>query len=63
MSAVPEPVLPEPRTVVNYDTHPDRYVHWRLAFDGPIATSIHGRRRGQGHQAGYRLKLNSTTWA
>ena len=24
----------EPRTVVTYDTHPDAYAHWRLAFDG-----------------------------
>ena len=24
--------------MVTYDTDPSRYAHWRLTFDGPIAT-------------------------
>jgi putative N6-adenine-specific DNA methylase len=33
-------VVAEERTagLVTYDAHPDRYAHWRLAFDGPLAT-------------------------
>jgi len=23
---------------VEFETHPDRYRHWRLAIDGPVAT-------------------------
>ena len=59
MSAVLEPASPEPRTVVTYDTHPDRYVHWRLAFEGPVATLSMDVNEDKGIQPGYRLKLNS----
>ena len=59
MSAVPEPASSEPRTVVTYDTHPDRYVHWRLAFDGPVATLSMDVNEDKGIKPGYRLKLNS----
>ena len=24
--------------MITFDTHPDRYRHWKLTFDGPIAT-------------------------
>jgi benzoyl-CoA-dihydrodiol lyase len=44
---------------VTYDTHPDRYAHWRLAFDGPVATlSLHVD-EDRGLRPGYKLKLNS----
>jgi benzoyl-CoA-dihydrodiol lyase len=59
MSAVPEPASSEPRTVVTYDTHPDRYVHWRLAFEGTLATLSMDVNEDKGIQPGYRLKLNS----
>ena len=45
--------------LVTFDTHPDRYVHWRLSFDGAGRHAVDGRRRGSGLQPGYKLKLNS----
>jgi benzoyl-CoA-dihydrodiol lyase len=59
MSAVLEPASSGPRALVTYDTHPDRYVHWRLAFDGPVATLSMDVNEEKGIRAGYRLKLNS----
>ena len=59
MSAVLEPASSEPRAPVTYDTHPDRYVHWRLAFDGPVATLSMDVNEEKGIKPGYRLKLNS----
>ena len=26
------------RQTITYDTHPDQYKHWRLSFDGQVAT-------------------------
>ena len=45
--------------LVTYDTHPDQYVHWKLAFDGPIATLQLDVDEERGIRPGYRLKLNS----
>jgi len=59
MSAVVEPVSSEPRALITYDTHPDRYLHWRLDFDGPVATVSMDVNEEKGLQPGYRLKLNS----
>jgi benzoyl-CoA-dihydrodiol lyase len=59
MSAVLEQTKPEPRSPVTYDTHPDRYVHWRLAFDGSVATLSMDVNEEKGIKPGYRLKLNS----
>ncbi len=44
---------------VSYDTHPDRYVHWRLAFDGPVATLSMDVSEDRPLRPGYKLKLNS----
>ena len=44
---------------VSFDTHPDRYVHWKLAFDGPIATLTMDVNEERGIRPGYTLKLNS----
>jgi len=44
---------------VTYDTHPDRYAHWRLAFDGPVATLSMDVDEERGLRPGYKLKLNS----
>ena len=44
---------------VTYDTHPDRYAHWKLAFDGPIATLTMDVDEDRGIHPGYKLKLNS----
>src|SRR5262252_6218299 len=59
MSAVLEPASSEPRAVITYDTHPDRYVHWRLAFDAAVATLSMDVNEEKGIRPGYRLKLNS----
>ncbi|HTS53238.1 MAG TPA: 2,3-epoxybenzoyl-CoA dihydrolase [Burkholderiales bacterium] len=59
MSGALEPASSEPRALVSYDTHPDRYVHWRLAFDGPLATLSMDVNEDKGIKPGYRLKLNS----
>jgi benzoyl-CoA-dihydrodiol lyase len=57
MSAVPEtlPSLP----LVTYDTHPDRYHHWRLCFGGPVATLAMDVNEDKALKPGYKLKLNS----
>jgi benzoyl-CoA-dihydrodiol lyase len=47
----------QPPTI--YDTHPDRYVHWRLSFDGERATLSMDVNEEKGLMPGYKLKLNS----
>jgi benzoyl-CoA-dihydrodiol lyase len=44
---------------VTYDTHPDRYAHWKLSYDGPIATLKMDVDENRGISPGYKLKLNS----
>jgi benzoyl-CoA-dihydrodiol lyase len=44
---------------VTYDTHPDRYSHWKLAIEGPVATLALGIDEDRGIRPGYKLKLNS----
>ena len=44
---------------VDYQTHPSRYRHWKLAFDGPIATLAADFDENAGLRPGYKLKLNS----
>jgi benzoyl-CoA-dihydrodiol lyase len=46
-------------TFVDYQTHPDRYAHWRLTFEGPIATLTMDVKETGGLRPGYALKLNS----
>jgi benzoyl-CoA-dihydrodiol lyase len=42
------------------DTHPDRYIHWRLAFEGPIARLDMAVKQDQAAREGeYVLKQNS----
>ena len=47
------------KPLVTYDTHPDRYAHWKLSFDGPIATLKMDVDEDRGIRPGYKLKLNS----
>jgi len=42
-----------------YDTHPDQYAHWKLAFDGAVATLTLDVDEERGLNPGYKLKLNS----
>ena len=44
---------------VSFDTSPDRYRHWKLAFDGPVATLSMDVQEDAGLSPDYRLKLNS----
>ncbi|HSQ82440.1 MAG TPA: 2,3-epoxybenzoyl-CoA dihydrolase [Casimicrobiaceae bacterium] len=44
---------------VDYQTHPDRYRHLKLGFDGPVATIALDIDEDAGIRPGYRLKLNS----
>src|SRR6202140_2541910 len=44
---------------VSFDTCPERYKHWALAFDGPVATLSMDVREDAGLSPEYRLKLNS----
>ena len=46
-------------TRVNYRTDPGRYRHWRLTFDGPVATLAMDVAEDGGLRPGYQLKLNS----
>jgi benzoyl-CoA-dihydrodiol lyase len=44
---------------VDYQTAPSRYRHWRVAFDGPVATITMDVQEDGGIRPGYKLKLNS----
>jgi benzoyl-CoA-dihydrodiol lyase len=44
---------------VSFDTSPDRYRHWKLTFDGPIATLSMDVKEDAGLSSDYKLKLNS----
>jgi benzoyl-CoA-dihydrodiol lyase len=44
---------------VTYDAHPDRYAHWKLSFDGAVATLTLDVDEDRGIRPGYKLKLNS----
>jgi benzoyl-CoA-dihydrodiol lyase len=50
---------PSDRTLITYDTHPDRYAHWGLTIEGPVATLAMNVNEERGIRPGYRLKLNS----
>jgi benzoyl-CoA-dihydrodiol lyase len=45
--------------MINFDTDPGRYRHWRFICDGPIATLTLDVDEDGGLSSGYRLKLNS----
>src|SRR5258706_15679934 len=46
-------------TPVAFETRPDRYRHWRLTFDGAIATLAMDVQEDAGLSPEYKLKLNS----
>ena len=47
------------RMVVDFRTDPSRYRHWKLSFDGPVATLHMDVKEDGGLVPGYELKLNS----
>ena len=44
---------------VSFDTSPERYHHWKLTFDGPVATLSMDVQEDAGLSPDYKLKLNS----
>ena len=42
-----------------FETHPDRYHHWKLTVDGEVATLVMKVDADHPHRPGYELKLNS----
>jgi len=44
---------------VNYQTDPTQYKHWKLSFNGPVATLAVDIDENGGLRPGYKLKLNS----
>jgi benzoyl-CoA-dihydrodiol lyase len=44
---------------VDYQTDPSRYRHWKLKFEGPVATLAADFDENAGLRPGYKLKLNS----
>ncbi len=51
--------IPAARLRVGFDTHPERYNHWKLGFDGPVATLTLDVAEDKSIAPGYKLKLNS----
>src|SRR5881275_1836752 len=45
--------------MITFETDPTRYQHWKLDFDGPVATLSMDVREDAGLQPDYKLKLNS----
>jgi benzoyl-CoA-dihydrodiol lyase len=45
--------------IVSFNTSPDRYRHWKLTFDGPVATLSMDVQEDAGLSPDYKLKLNS----
>ena len=48
-----------PSSRVEYQTHPSQYKHWKLSFDGAVATLKADFDENAGLRPGYKLKLNS----
>ncbi|MDQ3947244.1 MAG: benzoyl-CoA-dihydrodiol lyase, partial [Actinomycetota bacterium] len=58
MSSMADPTRP-PSATITFDTHPDRYRHWKLSIEPPVATlTLDVDERG-GLSDEYELKLNS----
>ncbi len=43
----------------DFQTHPDRYIHWKLEIDGPVARMVMNVQDDRPWTPGYILKLNS----
>ena len=56
--AVTQEVKTKPAPV-DYQTEPSRYKHWRVSFEGPVATLTMDVAEEGGIRPGYKLKLNS----
>jgi benzoyl-CoA-dihydrodiol lyase len=45
--------------MINFQTSPDQYKHWKLSFDGPVAKLTMDVQEDETLADGYKLKLNS----
>ena len=45
--------------MISFETQPDRYNHWKLTYDGPVATLALDVAEDKPLAPGYKLKLNS----
>jgi benzoyl-CoA-dihydrodiol lyase len=52
-------VAKAPHPQVSFDTDPARYHHWKISYDGPVATLGMDVKEDAGLSPDYRLKLNS----
>ena len=59
MEAVVHSAPTEVFDFVDFRTEPSRYQHWRLTFEGPVATLSIDTKEDGGIRPGYKLKLNS----
>ena len=59
MSAIMESATSGSQPRIDYETHPAQYRHWKLGFDGQIATLAMDVSEDKGIKPGYKLKLNS----
>jgi benzoyl-CoA-dihydrodiol lyase len=59
VDAVTTPEIQAQLEAVDYRTNPSRYKHWKLSFDGPVATLTMDVAEDGGLRPGYKLKLNS----
>ena len=50
------PTTAEP---IRFETHPDRYIHWRLEIEPPLARLVMDVEEEKAQRPGYPLKLNS----
>ena len=56
MATTETPTTPAP---ISFETDPSRYQHWKLTFDGAVATLAMDVKEDAGLKPDYRLKLNS----
>jgi len=59
VDGVTTPEIQAQPEAVDYRTDPSRYKHWKLSFDGPVATLTMDVAEDGGLRPGYKLKLNS----
>ena len=59
MNNTPSAQLATLPDTVDYQTEPSQYKHWKLSFEGPIATLKADFDENAGLRPGYKLKLNS----
>jgi benzoyl-CoA-dihydrodiol lyase len=54
-----EPVGQAQLVPIRFETHPSRYVHWRLEIEAPLARLLMDIQEDKPHRPGYPLKTNS----